>query len=584
MSFPVMNFFRLAHAGYVMAREGVFGLVEVPDLPTGPRVALRMVRLLERKAARRADAGARISQAFNRLGPSYVKMGQFMATRPDVVGREIAAELSLLQDQLPPFPQAQAIAVVEEAFGLPIDEIFVEFGEPVAAASIAQVHPAVLKNPAPLADVEARDAETVDVEEADAVDAADDEVATAEEPQAGAAPESETDAETDAEMSSESVSNDGRVAVKVLRPGVARRFKRDLECFYLAARLVERFVPHARRLRPVAIVDTLARSVELEMDFRLEAAALSEMSENIAKDPNFRVPGVDWVHTAKSVLTLEWIDGRKLSDVEGIREDGQDMEGLAATIIQSFLRHALRDGFFHADMHQGNLFAEDNGMLVAVDFGITGRLNRAERRFLAEILFGFITRNYVRVAEVHFEAGYVPGNQDVAVFAQAIRAIGEPIHGHTASDISMARLLTQLFEVTELFDMTTQPQLIMLQKTMVVVEGVARTLDPKLDMWRTAEPVVREWIERNLGPMGKLQDAAVGLGALGRLVTELPALAERSERMSKEFDRMASDGLRFDAETAQAIGKAEARHTRSGRVALWVIAAAAVAMAAGVWL
>ncbi|AXS38988.1 AarF/UbiB family protein [Breoghania sp. L-A4] len=553
---PVTNFIRLAHAGFVMAREGVFGLVEVPDLPAGPRLALRLVRMLERKAARRADAGARISQAFNRLGPSYVKMGQFLATRPDVVGAEVALELSLLQDQLPPFAQADAIAVVEEAFGQPIDAIFAEFGAPVAAASIAQVHPAVLRNPAPLEDDPAR---------------ADDPV--------GAGAAGAADPERDPEVAPELDNHAGKVAVKVLRPGVARRFQRDLQCFYLAARLIERFAPAARRLRPVAIVDTLARSVELEMDFRLEAAALSEMTENIAKDPDFRVPSVDWVHTAKSVLTLEWIDGRKLSDVEGIRADGQDMERLAANIIQSFLRHALRDGFFHADMHQGNLFAQADGMLVAVDFGITGRLNKAERRFLAEILFGFITRNYLRVAEVHFEAGYVPGTQDVAVFAQAIRAIGEPIHGHTASEISMARLLTQLFEVTELFDMTTQPQLIMLQKTMVVVEGVARTLDPKLDMWKTAEPVVREWIERNLGPAGKLQDAGEGFGGFMRLLGDMPVLAERASRMSAELESMSKNGLRFDAETADAIGRAEARHTRSGRWALWIIAAAMVVIA-----
>jgi ubiquinone biosynthesis protein len=323
----------------------------------------------------------------------------------------------------------------------------------------------------------------------------------------------------------------------------------------------------------VAVVDTLARSVELEMDFRLEAAALSEMGENTADDPGFRVPEVNWPRTAKCVLTMEWISGRKLSDVAGIEADGHDLPAIGATVIQSFLRHAVRDGFFHADMHQGNLFLEPDGTLVAVDFGITGRLGRAERRFLAEILFGFITRDYRRVAEVHFEAGYVPADQDVEVFAQAIRAIGEPIHGHDASEISMARLLTQLLEVTELVNMRTQTQLIMLQKTMVVVEGVARTLNPHLDMWRTAEPVVRQWIERNLGPAARLQDAAGGLGALGRLAADLPLMAERAQRLSGEIERMAEHGLRFDRETAEAIGRAEARHTRSGRLALWVIAA-----------
>ncbi|ADZ72746.1 2-polyprenylphenol 6-hydroxylase [Polymorphum gilvum] len=522
----IMPFLRLFKAGFVLAREGVFGLAVLPDLPAGPRLAIRCARLLERRSVRTKSAERRLSDAMNRLGPSYVKLGQFLATRADVVGKEAAAELAHLQDRLPAFPQAEAEASVAEQLMRPVGNLFEVFGEPVAAASIAQVHPATVR----LADGSTR-----------------------------------------------------KVAVKVLRPGVARRFQRDLESFYLAARLAERFHAPSRRLRPVAVVDTLARSVALEMDFRLEAAALSEMAENTAGDPGFRVPAVDWTRSAKGVLTMEWIDGRKMSDVEGLRADGHDLEALGAAVIQSFLRHTLRDGFFHADMHQGNLFVEPDGTLVAVDFGITGRLGRAERRFLAEILYGFITRNYRRVAEVHFEAGYVPADQDVDVFAQAIRAIGEPIHGHDASEISMARLLTQLFEVTELFEMRTQTQLIMLQKTMVVVEGVARTLNPHLDMWKTAEPVVGGWIAQNLGPAAKLADVAGGASALLRLAADLPLYAERAGRLSAEVERMAEKGLRFDAATAEAIGRAEARHGRSGRVALWVIAVAAVVLALGAW-
>ncbi|WP_346907089.1 2-polyprenylphenol 6-hydroxylase [uncultured Roseibium sp.] len=520
MGIAVMPFFRLARAGYVMAREGVFGLAHLPDLPSGPRLAIGFARLFERRSVRNKSAELRLSDALNRLGPSYVKLGQFLATRADVVGKEAARELSALQDRLPAFSQKEAEAAVAEQLGKPVDEIFLDFGEPVAAASIAQVHPAIVLD---------RDG------------------------------------------------TERKVAVKVLRPGVARRFRRDLDSFYLVARVAERYHPPSRRLRPVAIVDTLAQSVALEMDFRLEAAGLSEMAENTANDPGFRVPDVDWIRTSKGVLTMEWIDGRKMSDVEGLREDGHDLEALGAAVIQSFLRHTLRDGFFHADMHQGNLFVEPDGTLVAVDFGITGRLSVRERRVLAEILFGFITRNYRRVAEVHFEAGYVPANQDIDMFAQAIRAIGEPIHGHDASEISMARLLTQLFEVTELFDMHTQTQLIMLQKTMVVVEGVARTLDPHLDMWKTAEPVVGGWIRDNLGPVGKIRDAGAALGALTRVANDLPIFADRVGRMSEELESMTANGLRFDQATAEAIGKAEARHTRSGRIALWVIAIAVVA-------
>lgn len=502
-----------------MAREGVFGLVHLPDLPAGPRFAIRIARLIERRSVRDKRADLRLSDAFNRLGPSYVKLGQFLATRADVIGKQAALELSALQDRLPAFDHDAARAAIVEQMDRPIDEIFVEFGPAVAAASIAQVHSATVL------DTEGREK---------------------------------------------------KVAVKVLRPGVARRFKRDLESYYLVARLAERFHPPARRLRPVAVVDTLAQSVAMEMDFRLEAAALSEMAENTLEDPSFRVPSVDWLRTTKGVLTMEWIDGRKMSDVAGLQEDGHDLEALGALVIQSFLRHTLRDGFFHADMHQGNLFVEPDGTLVAVDFGITGRLNSRERRFLAEILFGFITRNYKRVAEVHFEAGYVPPTQDVDVFAQAIRAIGEPIHGHDASEISMARLLTLLFEVTDLFDMRTQTRLIMLQKNMVVVEGVARSLNPNLDMWKTAEPVVGTWIAANLGPTGKLKDVGDALTSLARISNDLPYFADRIGRMSEELEKMTREGLRFDAETAEAIGRAEAKHTRSGRFALWVMALSAV--------
>jgi ubiquinone biosynthesis protein len=251
--------------------------------------------------------------------------------------------------------------------------------------------------------------------------------------------------------------------------------------------------------------------------------------------------------------------------------------------MQSFLRHALRDGFFHADMHQGNLFVDAAGDIVAVDFGIMGRLSRAERRFLAEILFGFIRRDYRRVAEVHFEAGYVPADRfAVDDFAQALRAIGEPIHGQRARDISMARLLALLFEVTELFEMATRPELLLVQKTMVVVEGVSRSLDPDFDMWSASEPVLRDWIERHLGPAGQLELAAEGMGALGRLAGELPRLAERAGRLSAELDRMSAHGLRLDPETVAGIGRSEARAARSGRLALWVIAAAAVAAAIAV--
>ena len=473
-----------------------------------------MAKVLARRRSRRRGRSERLADAVARLGPSYVKLGQFLATRPDVVGNDIAVDLAMLQDKMETFPKEQAVALIESSLGRPVGELFTSLGEPVAAASIAQVHPAeVLRDGIPV-----------------------------------------------------------KMAVKVIRPGVRRRFHQDLESYFLAARLQERYFPSTRRLRPVEVTETLAQTTRIEMDMRLEAAAISILAENIANDSGFRVPEVDWERTGGDVLTMEWIDGIKMSDVEALRAAGHDLKTIAANLVQSFLRHTLRDGFFHADMHPGNLFVEPDGTIVAVDLGISGRLGRKERRFLAEILYGFITRNYHRVAEVHFEAGYVPSKHDVSAFAQAIRAIGEPIHGQPAETISMARLLTLLFEVTELFDMQTRTELVLLQKTMVVVEGVARTLDPAFNMWKTSEPVVGDWITGNLGPRGILSDAREGVGALLSIARQAPDLAARTERLSREIDAMAEHGLRFDEATAQAIGRAEARHTRSGRLALWVIA------------
>jgi ubiquinone biosynthesis protein len=504
---------RLARAGFVFAREGVLGLVDPTPLPLPAQTALRLARLIERPTS--ATGAIRLSAALTALGPTYVKLGQFLATRPDVVGMALARDLESLQDKMAPFPQREAEQVVEKALGRPLNEIFASFGPAVAAASIAQVHRA--------------------------------EIAT----------------------------EDGRrsVAVKVLRPGIERQLRADLSAFYDVARAVESRSVEARRLRPVEIVDTLARTVTIEMDLRLEAAALSEMAENTRTDADFRVPTVDWNRTARDVLTMEWIEGTPLTDRPALAAKGFDLPRLGRAVIQSFLRHAMRDGFFHADMHPGNLFVDDAGRLVAVDFGIMGRLGPKERRFLAEILYGFITRDYRRTSEIHFEAGYVPPHHSVESFMQAIRAIGEPIHNRTAEDISMAKLLTLLFEVTALFDMKTRPELLLLQKTMVVVEGVARSLDPKLDMWTTAEPVVREWIERHLGPAGRLEGAAEGAGEVGRFIGSVPSLLARAGRLADQLDVATRDGIVLAPQTVAGIGVAEARRNRWTAVALWVIAA-----------
>jgi ubiquinone biosynthesis protein len=511
----VTHIVRLARAGFVFAREGVFGVIDPLLVPPPGQLAIKLARLVERRGA---ISGPRLSRALERMGPAYLKLGQFLATRPDVVGVVLARDLEALQDRLPPFSQSEAEAAIATSLERPITQAFASFGPAVAAASIAQVHRG-------------------------------------------------------------EVWRDGvrqPVAIKVLRPNVQARFRRDLADFFFVAEKAETYSPEARRLRLIEVINTMSRSVAIEMDLRLEAAALSEMAENTGDDPDFRVPKVDWDRTAHNVLTMEWIDGIPLSDQARLQEAHVDMRDLGRKVIQSFLRHALRDGFFHADMHPGNLFLDPQGRLVAVDFGIMGRLGLKERRFLAEILLGFITRDYRRVAEVHFEAGYVPGHHSVENFAQAIRAIGEPIHNRIAEEISMARLLTLLLEVTGLFDMRTRPELILLQKTMVVVEGVARSFDPKLDIWSTADPVVREWIERNLGPIGRIQGAMSGAGDLARVLSGLPAIASRAVSVLEQLETMTRDGVHLSPQTIAAM--AEGRRSRWRTLALWIIAATFIAI------
>ncbi len=455
-------------------------VLEAFDAPTPLRVAARILGWPFKWLGIKGDPSLPpLTRALTALGPAYIKFGQILSTRPDFVGSEMAEQLRVLQDKLPPFPKTVAQQTIANELGHSVDELFSEFSEPVAAASIAQVHKAKLRP------------------------------------------------------------NGEAVAVKVLRPKIEQAFRRDIDAFYFAARMIELLSPSARRLRPMDVIEHFEGVVNGELDLRLETANASEFYANTESDQGFRVPEAKWTLSSRRVMTLEWAEGLSLGDVHSIETAGHDTSALAEKVLTTFLSHALRDGFFHADMHQGNLKIASDGALVALDFGIMGRIDSYTRRVYAEILIGFIRRDYHRVAEVHFEAGYVPADRDVDEFALALRAVGEPIFGMDASRISMARLLTYLFDVTERFGMETRTELILLQRTMVVVEGVARSLDPHINIWDVARPVVEGYIAENIGPKAFVRDVAKAVGVLARFGPRLPQLVEASLAAKTDRHQMA---------------------------------------------
>jgi ubiquinone biosynthesis protein len=462
------NIIRLIRTAATLERTGAIGVV-LDAFKASPRLrfAVRTLGWPFKWLGLRGDPDLPpATRALTALGPAYIKFGQILSTRPDIVGDELALQLKYLQDKLPPFDIAIAKRMIEEELDLPVDQIFSEFSEPVAAASIAQVHRARL-------------------------------------------------ADTGVE-----------VAVKVLRPGIERAFRKDIDAFYLAASLIEALSPASRRLRPMDVITHFDGVVQGELDLRLESAAAGEFAANTEKDAGFAVPTPVWSLSGRQVMTLGWAEGVSMADNDAIDAAGHDRKALGARVLQLFLSHALRDGYFHADMHQGNLKVAANGDIIAYDFGIMGRLDEYTRRVYAEILIGFIRKDYRRVAEVHFEAGYVPADRDIDEFARALRVVGEPIFGMDATRISMARLLAYLFEVTERFGMQTRTELILLQRTMVVVEGVARSLDPHINIWQVARPVVENYIKNNVGPKALLRDLGKTALVLARFGPKLPALVE----------------------------------------------------------
>ena len=419
----------------------------------------------------------RLCNSIQEMGTTFIKLGQFLSTRPDIIGNEIAKKLENLQDKLPPFSSDKAKKIMKKELGENNYNSLINISEPVAAASIAQVHKAQLNDNGTIKDI----------------------------------------------------------AIKILRPNIKKKFNEEIDALMLLAFIIEGTVKKTKRLKLVEVVFLLKEITNLELDLRFEAAAANEFLENTENDVGFNVPKIFWNFTSENILTLEWIDGISIREKEELEKRNIDTKTLASNVIQHFLRHAIRDGFFHADMHQGNLFINESGEIIPVDFGIMGRLDKLSKRYLAEILFGFVKRDYKKVAEVHLIAGLVPKNVSIDEFAQALRSIGEPIFGQSVKDISGGNLLKQLFEITEKFNMQTQPQLLLLQKTMVVVEGVARQLNPETNIWETSKPVLENWLKETKDPINYLNETIENTSEVIKRLPELPEIMDKANQALTYF-------------------------------------------------
>ena len=416
-------------------------------------------------------SGERLCIALQGMGTTFIKLGQFLATRPDIIGEEISKDLEKLQDKVPAFDLYDAKKIIKREIGEKQFNNIIEISEPIAAASIAQVHIAKIKNE----------------------------------------------------------NQEKQVAVKILRPDIEKLFNEELDALMLFAYIIENTIPKSKRLKLVEVVHLLREITNIEMDLRFEAAAANELYENTKQDHGFNVPKIYWNYTTKKILTLDKVEGISIREHDNLKDLGVDLKKLAENLIQHFLKQAVRDGFFHGDMHQGNLFVDNKGNIIPVDFGIMGRLDKNNRKFLAEILYGFIKRDYVKVAEVHFQAGLVPQDASKEEFAQALRSVGEPIFGQTIKDISGGNLLAQLFEITEKFNMATQPSLLLLQKNMVVVEGVARKLFPETNIWEVSRPVLENWLKNIKSPKSTIDTALNTSAEIIKRIPDFPDLMDRAD-------------------------------------------------------
>ena len=432
----VVRLLRLAKIVVVGLRFGLDQMVLDAD-PSGRLPALwRFVffwRTFEQPRA------ARLRLALESLGPIFVKFGQMLSTRRDLLPSDLANELAALQDRVPPFPTEQAIALIEDYFEKPVDEVFVAFDrKPVASASVAQVHFAELP--------------------------------------------------------------DGtEVAVKVLRPGIERVIAHDVALLEAAAMLLEAVWPEGRRLKPREVVAEFAKHLRDELDLMREAANCSQLRRNFKDSNLLLVPEVYWDYCGRSVMVMQRMHGIPISQTVALREQGTDLSALSRAGVEIFFTQVFRDGFFHADMHPGNIFVHGDGRYIALDFGIMGTLNEVDKNYLAQNFLAFFKRDYKRVAQAHIEAGWVPKGTRVDEFESAIRAVCEPIFDKPLKDISFGKTLLRLFQTARRFEMEVQPQLVLLQKTLLNIEGLGRQLDPDLDLWTTAKPFLERWMVEQVG-------------------------------------------------------------------------------------
>ena len=476
------NFFILIKIGRALARSNSLSVFEeFYKPPLSIKILMRIFSLTTfNKDSENKSPGERLKNSFLTLGPAFIKLGQFLATRPDIVGQEFSQELQKLQDQMPAFDISQSKDALRKELGEEKYQQITYLSKPIAAASIAQVHFAKIIN---------NEKKEIDV------------------------------------------------AIKILRPNIEKIFHKELDALRFLASIIEFSVKKSRRLKLVKIIDLLKEITNIEMDLRYEAAAASELKKNTNLDEGFKVPSIFWDFTGQRVLTIEKVEGISIKDKELLIKNKIDLKKISRLLIQNFLRQAVGDGFFHGDMHQGNLFVDKNENIVPVDFGIMGRLDLANRKYLAEILYGFINRDYEKVAKVHFIAGLVPNTESIDNFTQALRTIGEPIFGQSARNISAGKLLARLFEVTEKFNMATQPQLLLLQKTMVVVEGVARSLDEDANIWEISKPVLQGWLNNEIGPKNRIDKI---LRTTTELLDKLPELPEMINRANKAMELLNS--------------------------------------------